>query len=94
MKKEYEKLPLIHAYVDQLDQVFFNLLCNAINAINEKLNKNIYQNQIPQIFTATQLLNKNVVIRIKDNGIGIPEAYKNRHLSLASPPNWQVRGWV
>ena len=35
--KEYGNLPLIEGYPGQLNQVFMNILVNAIDAINEKM---------------------------------------------------------
>jgi signal transduction histidine kinase len=77
IKKEYGKLPLVTCYADQLNQAIFNLLCNAIEAIDEKINKNAYYQALPEISIYTQLTNESkIAIHIKDNGIGIPEANK------------------
>jgi len=72
IQKEYEKLPLITCYAEQLSQVIFNLLCNAIDAVELKLNNNAYQPYSPQISISTQIIDDNqLLIRIKDNGVGI-----------------------
>jgi signal transduction histidine kinase len=75
LKKEYKTLPLVTSYPDQLNQVIFNLLCNAIDAIEDKINQNGYGHDVPEISIRTELTTPNrVSIYIKDNGIGIPEA--------------------
>ena len=72
IQKEYEKLPLITCYAKQLSQVIFNLLCNAIDAVELKLKNNAYQSCSPQISIRTQIVNDNqLLISIKDNGVGI-----------------------
>ncbi len=63
--KEYGDLPLIYCYAGQLNQVFMNILSNAIDALQDKGNL---------IIIRTQMLNKNwVSISIIDNGPGINE---------------------
>jgi signal transduction histidine kinase len=65
--KKYGNLPLVECYPTQLNQVFMNILSNAIDALlgqAEKPNK--------QILIQTQVLeNQQVQIRIMDNGPGI-----------------------
>ena len=68
--KEYGKLPLVECYAGQLNQVFMNLLSNAIDALEEAKD-----NPAPTIRITTSMLEDNMVaIRIGDNGTGIPEA--------------------
>ncbi|MEH1916517.1 ATP-binding protein [Nostoc sp.] len=77
--KEYGDLPLVECYAGQLNQVFMNLLANAIDALEEavengewEVGEKAFSN--PQIRIQTKLTSENqVVIRIGDNGIGIPE---------------------
>jgi PAS domain S-box-containing protein len=80
--KEYGDLPNIECYAGQLNQVFMNILSNAIDALDE-------QNQArslaemkarPSVITIqTRLVRTDVVaIRIADNGPGIPEAVQKR----------------
>ncbi|MBD2385122.1 PAS domain-containing sensor histidine kinase [Cylindrospermum sp. FACHB-282] len=76
--KEYSKLPLVECYAGQLNQVFMNILANAIDAIEESMNANKL-NGNPQIHIRTQLVDANQVrISIADNGGGITEEVKNR----------------
>ena len=69
--KQFGKLPLVKCYPGQLNQVFMNILTNAIDALEEKLNED--SSFIPQIYIRTKILTNNqVVISITDNGKGIP----------------------
>lgn len=73
--KQYGDLPMVDCYAGQLNQVFMNLLSNAIDAVEEAyLNGAIAHPQI-QIHTAIAP-QEQVEIRIIDNGIGISEATK------------------
>ncbi len=83
--KEYGKLPLVECYPGQLNQVFMNVLSNAIDALSERVNRSgngeNCQSQIsnPQIHIHTELLNYNrILIRIADNGLGIPTDFLGR----------------
>ena len=84
--KEYGNLPLVECYAGQLNQVFMNILANAIDALEERLGKEFSQSlipntqsPIPQIRIRTQILKPNqVTIAIADNGLGIPELAKKR----------------
>jgi signal transduction histidine kinase len=72
--KNYEKSALVECYSGQINQVFMNLLANAIDAIEES----ILNHQIPDIptisiYTAVLDDKKAVLIEIADNGIGISE---------------------
>jgi PAS domain S-box-containing protein len=68
--KEYGQLPRIECYPAQLNQVFMNVLSNAIDALEEPSTSS---NDKPiEIRIATEFINKNrVCIRIADSGPGI-----------------------
>ncbi|RCJ21065.1 ATPase [Nostoc sp. ATCC 43529] len=83
--KEYANLPLIECYPGLLNQVFMNILANAIDAIEEVIESveggeiNNSQCSIPEIRIRTQLIeDSEVIIRIADNGSGIPESLQKR----------------
>ncbi|MBW4508601.1 MAG: GAF domain-containing protein [Scytonematopsis contorta HA4267-MV1] len=65
--KEYGDLPLVTCYPGQLNQVFMNLIANAVDALEESLIDN------RQICIRTQVTNDNshALIQISDNGSGI-----------------------
>ncbi|MBD1920360.1 GAF domain-containing protein [Microcoleus sp. FACHB-831] len=87
--KEYGKLPLIECYAGQLNQVFMNVLSNAIDALeqhDEKRTPAEIKTSPSQITISTEIKNQDegatslssVVIRIRDNGPGIAEAVRGR----------------
>ena len=74
--KEYTQLPKVECYPKKLNQVFMNLLSNAIDALEEAIAKsNILE---PQIRIVTETSDDKAVIRIADNGIGINQDVKER----------------
>ncbi|OYD94028.1 histidine kinase [Nostoc sp. 'Peltigera membranacea cyanobiont' 210A] len=72
--KKYGDLPLVECYAGQLNQVFMNVLVNAIDAVEESLVKNEGQIRIQTELTDE----KQVIIQISDNGIGMSEEIKQR----------------
>ncbi|MGF1981025.1 MAG: hybrid sensor histidine kinase/response regulator [Nostoc sp. CmiSLP01] len=63
--KDYTELPELECYPGLLNQVFMNILANAIDALEETLPPN------PQIRIQTAIVDQQIVIRIADNGVGI-----------------------
>jgi PAS domain S-box-containing protein len=82
--KEYGNLPQVECYVGQLNQVFMNLLSNAIDAIVSRYAKDTLQELnveglTPCIRISTEILNnRQVAIRIADNGLGMTQQVKRR----------------
>lgn len=75
--KEYGNIPQIECYAAQLNQVFMNILSNAIDAVEESCVKT--QKINPQIRIRTEISRPNyIAVRITDNGAGIPEAIQQR----------------
>lgn len=73
--KHYGDLPLVNCYAGQLNQVFVNILVNAIDAIEESASSD----RQPCISIHTQVIDDNYVeIAIADNGSGIPEAIQQQ----------------
>lgn len=62
--RNYSELPLVLCSVNMMNQVFMNLLVNACYAIKEHKENGI-------ITITTSADNKNLTVKIKDNGIGI-----------------------
>jgi len=76
--KNYGNLPEIKCYPGQLNQVFMNLLSNAIDALEESnrgLSKAEIEAEPNQIAIATSLdtSNQMAIVSIRDNGPGIAE---------------------
>jgi two-component system NtrC family sensor kinase len=81
--KDYGELPLVECYPGQLNQVFMNILANAIDALEESNQGRSFESlkqQPNQITIKTRINEKtqSVFIQIKDNGIGIPDAVKQK----------------
>lgn len=80
--KDYGRLPLIECFASQLNQVFMNLLVNAIDALEEKSTRAALNPQAKdplQIFIRTATSgNNHVLIQIGDNAGGVSEAVKSR----------------
>ena len=66
--REYTSLPTVTCYPGQLNQVFMNLLTNALQAIEGE----------GKVWIRTALEGKEIKISICDNGKGMSEAVKNR----------------
>jgi len=79
--KDYGNLPLVKCFPGQLNQVFMNVLANAIDALEES-NKGLGFSEIkarPNQITVQTVLSESqnqVVIRIKDNGVGMSQEVK------------------
>ncbi|WP_334899315.1 sensor histidine kinase [Nostoc sp.] len=73
--KDYGEIPKIQCFAGQLNQVFMNILANAIDALEEAFQNGICPEPIIRISSAQ--VNENIVIHIADNGTGIPEAIQS-----------------
>lgn len=71
--KNYGEVPLIECYPGKLNQVFMNILTNAVHAIGAK------DATCPQSITITTAATQQMVtIRIADTGVGIPQAIRTK----------------
>ena len=76
LTKQYADLPLIDCAAGLLNQVFMNLLSNSIDAMESACQQHLIQQ--PEIQICTAIDSTGVIIRIIDNGIGIPEQIQHR----------------
>jgi len=82
--KEYGHLPRIECYAGQLNQVFMNILTNAIDALEEVRSRKPdphkqQENQLPTIRIRTEQSGANrIAISIEDNGSGMSELVQKR----------------
>jgi signal transduction histidine kinase len=91
--KDYGQLPRVECYAGQLNQVFMNILTNAIDAIEEARNRRPttkgqisepLASQIADCLSATITIRTQaaagwITIRMSDNGLGMPEEVR-KHL--------------
>lgn len=79
--KEYGNLPPVECFAGPINQVFMNILSNAIDALEDARSKQTNQ-EMPesssQIRICTEVVGKFVEIKIADSGPGITEEVKQR----------------
>lgn len=73
--RQYGQIPEVECYPSQLNQVFMNILSNAIDALEEHWS--FSSQYLPQIIIRTEMRSNDwVAIRIMDNGPGIEDHLK------------------
>jgi two-component system NtrC family sensor kinase len=72
-----ENLPKISIVQQDIGRVLLNLFNNAFYAINQK-KKTSGVNYKPEVTVSTSIEKNNLVIKVKDNGNGIPDAIKDK----------------
>lgn len=68
--EEIESLPAVHANPSRLGQVFLNVIRNAIEAVDGVAGGNVH--------ISGRVIESDVVITVKDNGVGIPDDVLSR----------------
>ncbi|MEA5578857.1 ATP-binding protein [Anabaena sp. UHCC 0451] len=78
--KKYSNLPLIECYAGHLNQVFMNILVNAIDALEGiGIQNSTSEIPNPQISITTKIVNpQEIIIHIGDNGLGMSEEVRQR----------------
>lgn len=83
VRKNYQPIPLVNCYAEQISQAIFNLLVNAVDAIEAKLNQlekhppaTSYTPEV--VITIRQESERCVLLQIRDNGIGLPQEKRDR----------------
>ena len=74
LEKVYSDIPMIECYPGKLNQVFLNIISNAIYAIDKKFGEE--QGGILKISTSNN--EKSIFVKIEDNGIGMDEITKKK----------------
>jgi len=79
--KAYDKLPTVECYAGQLNQVFMNVLSNAVDALEERDSDRSSEEIVAAPSTieiSTAIAEERAIVQIKDNGPGIPESLQQR----------------
>jgi two-component system, NtrC family, sensor kinase len=76
--RDYGELPLVSCYVGQLNQVFMNILSNAVDALEEAFQQDSQVYGRPSIRICTRLQAQTAVIQITDNALGIADDVQSR----------------
>lgn len=80
--RDYASVPLVECYAGSLNQVFMNILANAIDALEERMSQRAYpenQQQPSQITIRTSMADAQwMQIAIADNGPGISSQTQQR----------------
>jgi len=71
--KEFGNLPLVECYPGKLNQVFMNMISNAVHAINKQ-----HPNGGGILKISTSHNDKSVFVKIEDNGTGMDENTKKK----------------
>lgn len=69
------KLPTIEMVAEDFGTVLLNLFSNAFYSMNEKSKKSIASSMLPyepELIIETKVNNSNLIISVRDNGMGIP----------------------
>lgn len=74
IEKNYANLPFVECYPGKLNQVFLNLISNAIYAVKQKFE----ENDGGKLIIKTEQQNNNAIITISDNGTGMSKETKNK----------------
>ncbi|NER35869.1 MAG: response regulator [Oscillatoria sp. SIO1A7] len=81
ISKNYGDIPEVKCYPGQLNQVFMNVLANAIDALEETNRGRTFAEIAAnpnRIVIKTEATAEEVTVRIADNGMGMPEEVRQR----------------
>jgi len=74
IERDFGELPLVECLAGKINQVFMNIINNAIHAISD----NIEKIKDPRILITTRSIRDSIIIEIGDNGLGMPESVKKK----------------
>lgn len=76
--KEYGKFPRVNCYAGQLNQVFMNILSNAIDVLENQTGPKLITISTETAPASSPTGYPLAIIRIRDNGAGMPESVRQR----------------
>jgi two-component system, NtrC family, sensor kinase len=82
METDFNKnLPKISIIPQDMGRVLLNLFNNAFYAVNERsqqldASSKLTSSYTPSVFLTTELIDNQIVIKVKDNGLGMPESVR------------------
>ena len=79
--KQYGELPLVSCFTSEINQVFMNLIANAIDAIDERCEQFSFdenQSNPDRITLCTGLIEDRAYITVQDTGIGMVEEVRSK----------------
>jgi two-component system, NtrC family, sensor kinase len=94
MKTDLDKnLPTIEVFPQDLGRVLLNILNNAFYAVNQR-SQQLAPSYTPSVFVTTQLVDNQIVIKIKDNGLGMSESMRTKVFQpfFTTKPNGEGTG--
>jgi two-component system, NtrC family, sensor kinase len=71
-----EHLPKIAVIPQDFGRVLLNLIHNAFYAVSQK--KQLLESYVPTVVVSTQKVGNQIIIKIRDNGTGIPESVRTK----------------
>ncbi|MEB3230186.1 MAG: ATP-binding protein [Leptolyngbyaceae bacterium] len=79
VKQYTPDLPLVECHAGQINQVFMNIITNALDALDEAGELCLQKSEPPMLIISTQMVGEqSVAIQIADNGPGIPPETQSR----------------
>ncbi len=82
--KNYGEISLVECYPNMLNQVFLNILMNAIQSIEKRASvenaglSGAGSCYIGEIIISTEIIESNLLVKIQDNGLGIKDEDKKK----------------
>ncbi|MDP5018738.1 MAG: HAMP domain-containing histidine kinase, partial [Dolichospermum sp.] len=76
--KDYGELPKIECYAGQMNQVFMNVISNAIDVLTHESGQEITYSPTIRISSRVSTNNTHILISIADNGLGMSKEVKQR----------------
>ena len=74
VKKEYASLPMVECLAGKINQVFMNIISNAVHAMLD----HPIEGRAPELMLKSSQVGNHVIIQISDNGPGMPPQVRDK----------------